>query len=118
MVKLIISNELTDLNAYIQAERSNRFAASTIKEAETNRVYWECKKQKLKKIEHPVNIYYTWFCKNKKKDKSNIAFARKFIEDGLVKAGVLENDGWNNIIGFNDIFIISKDNPRVEVEII
>jgi hypothetical protein len=34
-----------------------------------------------------------------------------------VAAGVLKNDGWNDIEGFNDRFYIDKANPRVEVEI-
>ena len=35
----------------------------------------------------------------------------------LVSAGVLKNDGWNDIEGFSDRFYIDKANPRVEVEI-
>jgi len=74
-------------------------------------------KIKNRPIRTPVWITYHWYCKDKRKDKSNIAFAKKFIEDGLVNAGVLKNDGWNDIEGFNDRFYIDKQNPRVEVEI-
>ena len=116
-MKLIIKGELTDLNTYIQKERGNRFAAAAIKEEETRRVYWECKSQKLKRIDFPVFVACTWFCKNKKKDKDNISFAKKFILDGLMKAGVLENDGWEQIVGFQDSFVVDKENPKVEVEL-
>lgn len=35
-----------------------------------------------------------------KRDPSNICSAAvKFIEDGLVEAGVIPNDGWNNVLG-------------------
>ena len=115
-MKLIIPGELTDLNTYIQKERGNRFAAAAIKEEETRRVYWECKSQKLKLIDSPVFIACTWFCKNKKKDLDNIAFGKKFLLDGLVKAGVLSDDGWDEIRGFQDAFMVDKDNPRIEVE--
>lgn len=45
------------------------------------------------------------------------SFGRKVIQDALVKTHVLQNDGWNEIIGFRDDFYIDKENPRVEVEI-
>jgi hypothetical protein len=34
-----------------------------------------------------------------------------------VRAKILKNDGWNDIIGFEDIFYIDKKNPRIVVEI-
>lgn len=68
-------------------------------------------------IKEPVKISYVWYEPNKKRDKDNIAFAKKFIQDALVELGVLKNDGWANIVGFTDEFKISKDNPRVEVTI-
>lgn len=37
-MKLIIQGELTDLNKYIKALNSNRFAGSKIKKEETERV--------------------------------------------------------------------------------
>jgi Holliday junction resolvase RusA-like endonuclease len=39
------------------------------------------------------------------------------IQDALVKAKVLKNDGWKEITGFQDNFFVDKDNPRIEVEI-
>lgn len=62
---------------------------------------------------------YTWYERNKKRDKDNISsFGRKVIQDGLVKAGVLENDGWKQIEGFSDRFRIDEEHPRVEIEIV
>lgn len=46
-----------------------------------------------------------------------IAFAKKFILDALVGAGVLRGDGWKHISGFTDRFKVSKEDPRIEVEI-
>lgn len=115
-MKLTIPGELTDLNTYINAERSNRYIGARIKREMTDYITLLARRLKTE-IRTPVRITYRWYCKNKRKDKSNIAFAKKFIEDGLVNAGVLKNDGWNDIEGFNDRFYIDKDNPRVEVEI-
>lgn len=70
------------------------------------------------KIEKSVYIRYTWVEENKKRDKDNIASAKKYVQDALVQAGVLKNDGWNNIVGFEDRFEIDKEKPGVLVEIV
>ena len=51
------------------------------------------------------------------KDKDNIAFSKKFIQDALVLEGIIPGDGWKNIEGFVDNFFIDKQNPRIEVTI-
>jgi hypothetical protein len=62
-----------------------------------------------------VAIAYRWVELNRKRDPSNIAAGgRKVIEDGLVEAGVLPNDGWKQIAGFSDTFEVGPK-PGVEV---
>ena len=39
-------------------------------------------------------------------------------QDALVKAGTLKNDGWNQIGGYEDLFDVDKENPRIEIELI
>jgi hypothetical protein len=114
---LILKQIPCDLNTYIQKERSNKYLGAKIKREETELIAWECKRQALKKINHPVIINYLWVVVNKRKDKDNIAFAKKFIQDGLVMAGILKNDGWNDITGFSDSFKLGKE-EKVEIEII
>lgn len=115
---LIIKGALTDLNTYINAERSNRFMAAKIKKQNTQVVYIEAIRQHVPKFKKSVFIAYKWYCKNKKKDKSNVAFSKKFVEDGLILAKVLTNDGWDQIEGWSDDFYIDAKNPRVEVDIV
>ena len=114
--KLILNWMPCDLNTYIQKERSNRYLAAKIKKEETEIIAWECRKQGLKKVDYPVAINYLWVVVNRKKDKDNIAFAKKFIQDGLVMAGILKNDGWNDIVSFSDSFELGKE-IKVEIEI-
>jgi len=115
-MKLIIQGELCDLNKYIKALNSNRFAGSKIKKEETERVYWECKSQKIKPItKFPIKIHYNWYSPNARKDTDNVAFSKKFISDGLVMAGILTDDSRKYVNGFSDDFYIDKDNPRTEI---
>jgi hypothetical protein len=109
MIEFWIPGEFTTLHPYIDAERSNRFQASKIKKAETARA-----KQEMIFVpavdKYPIRICYEWHCKNKRTDPGNIAFAQKFIEDGLVVAGVISDDGWDEIAGgFDHRFVISGD---------
>ena len=46
---------------------------------------------------------------------SNIAFAKKFIQDALVQCSILKDDGRNYVVGFSDKFDVDKKNPRIEV---
>lgn len=119
MVKIVIPGELTDLNEYIRQERGNKYAGANTKRTETDYVCWTVK-QRYKPIrsDKRVRVLFTWFCKNQRKDPDNIAFAKKFILDGLVTAGILEGDGWKYIKGLSDDFEVDKEFPRIEVEII
>lgn len=49
-------------------------------------------KGKIKVTEYPVTIHYEWHFTGTALDSLNCAFMSKMIEDGLVHAGVLEDD--------------------------
>lgn len=119
-MKLTIPGPLPGLNEYIEAERRNRYKGAAMKR-KVQRAVELCSKTQLRKFcpAGPVWMKYTWYERNKRRDKDNISsFGRKVIQDGLVKAGILENDGWKQIEGFSDLFRIDEKRPRVEVEII
>ncbi len=118
--KIVIPGELPDLNTIIAESKRGRGKwqpYNEIKQEHTNIVAWIAKsgiKKQLKKIDLTI----TWICKNRRKDKDNISGGgTKFILDGLVAAGVIENDGWKQIGDIYHKFKVDKHNPRVEVEI-
>jgi hypothetical protein len=116
-MKLIIKGKMPTANEYIAALNRNRFIGAKMKKEQTERVYIACKEQNLEPIKEVSIFNFRWFVKNKKKDKDNIAFAKKFILDGLQMARIIKNDGWDNIGWFSDSFYISK-RERVEIEIL
>lgn len=117
-MKIVISRELTDLNTYIKALNNHYLAGNKIKKEETEWVYYEAKRQKAKPwMEYPIKITCTWYSKDERKDIDNVAFAKKFILDGLVLAGVIEDDSRKFVRALGDVFYVDKDNPRVEIEI-
>ena len=113
-----IRGEFTDLNRYIKSINLNRFIGAQIKKDETERVYIEILSQGIKRItKYPVTVEISWYSKNRRKDIDNIAFAKKFILDGLVMAKVLEDDSQKFVGSLKDNFYTDKENPRVEIKI-
>lgn len=117
MQTLIIKGRLPDANTYINAERSNRYAAAKIKDEWTKIVKGEAKSQKIKEVELPATIFFQWWVKDKKRDKDNIMFGQKFILDGLVEAGILKNDGWNAVKFLNHYFHILDKGEKEFVKV-
>jgi hypothetical protein len=116
--KYVFKGSFISLNEYINYERMQKYIAASIKKRETERVYYEALSQKKGQVNKKIFIVFHWFVKDKKKDKDNIAFAKKFILDGLVLAKVLKNDGFDEIEGFLDFFSVDPKDERVEVTLI
>lgn len=115
--RFTIPGRFPSLNDYIKAERANARYAASMKHDETDRVanaafglpHFQC----------PVIVSFKWVEPNMRRDVDNIAFAHKFILDGLVKAGALKGDSRKYVVGLQDDFSeVDPDNPRVEVMII
>lgn len=117
--KFTIRGTLPGLNELIEAERRNRFIGAKLKKQYEAVVMRAARSLGNVEFEEPVYMVYHWYEKDRRRDKDNIcAFERKVIQDALVKARYLSNDGWKNIAGFEDRFYVDKDRPRVVVEIL
>lgn len=116
--KFIIPGQLPNLNDYTKACRTNKFAGAKMKK-DAEKIVSAYISQQLKGVQFPgkVRIYFTWYEPNRRRDIDNVAFAKKFVLDALVSAGVLKSDGWNGVAGFTDVFMVDRHNPRIEVEI-
>lgn len=117
---LTIPGVLPGLNEYIDAERGHKgkYKAAAMKKQAQNVIGFMIKTQ-LRGVQFtgPVVIHYLWIEPSRRRDKDNIAFAKKFVQDSLVEAGVLKNDGWKEIEHFTDDFAVDQKNPRVEITI-
>ncbi len=113
--KIIIPGELPGLNKIIDKSKQHWASYSKMKKKYTNKAAWIATSglHKMNKID----LHFIWYCKNRRKDKDNILVGQKFIIDGLVEAGVIENDGWKQIGKIEHSFEVDKENPRVEVKI-
>ena len=113
----IINKRLMGLNEYTRANRDNKYAGNRAKQDEQTYIIWEIKKQLGNiKITKPVVGHFTWIEENKRRDLDNICFAKKFILDALVEAGVLEDDNRKLVTNFTDSFGYAKES-KVIVEL-
>lgn len=113
---LTIPGRLIGLNQYVDYERASKYSGAKVKKEMQNLIRWYIRRD-LRGLHFsgPVVMAYKWIEKAKTRDKDNIAFAKKFIQDALVCEGVLDNDGWDDIESFMDEFAIDKNKARVEV---
>lgn len=78
-------------------------------------VAWSAKAARIAPCHVPIRYRVLWVEPNRRRDLDNIAFGKKFIQDGLVKAGILHNDTHHEIVGFTDEFAYDKKDPRIVV---
>lgn len=116
---LVIKGKLSNLNDYIAACRTNHYKGASVKKKNENIVKCAIYEQLGRlRIKGRVYMKYRWYEPNRRRDLDNISsFGRKVIQDALVETRVLENDGWENIVGFSDEFYTDTENPRIEVVI-
>ena len=113
-MKYEINMKLPSLNDYIKACRSNKFVGAKFKKQVESDISWFL--INMPKFDKPIKIHFIWVESNKKRDLDNIAFAKKFILDTMVKMGKLKDDNRNYVYAFTDTFEYGKE-TKVILEI-
>lgn len=118
MIVLTIGGSLPNLNEYTKANRTNIHVGADMKK-QTEKIISAYILQQLRNVKtvERCTIKFVWVEKDKRRDLDNIAFAKKFILDALVKNKILKGDGWSCVTGFSDSFRVDKERPRIEVYI-
>ena len=125
--KIVIPGQMPNLNDYLSAERQKfkTYTGKTNTKGNELKQKWTDytiiyirKSVRGLKIEKPVKLHYKFYEPNMKRDMDNVAsFAMKIIQDSLVKAKVLKNDGWRWIKGFECEFAVDAESSRIEITI-
>lgn len=103
------------LNEYIDCERGSTIAAAAMKKKCTEQVKKQCLLQQIQPVNGKIDLLFEWHSSTRH-DPDNVAFAKKFILDGLQAAGVLENDN-RKFIGTMADEIIQDDEDYVILHI-
>ncbi len=113
-MKFEIPLKLPSLNDYIRVCRSNKYQAAKFKrDVEADIGVFLTRMPKWTK---PIKIHFHWVECNKRRDLDNIAFAKKFILDALVKFGKLQDDNRKCVAAFTDSFGYGK-HAKVVLEV-
>ena len=108
-------NRFPTLNEYIDCERGSTIAAAAMKKKCTEQVKAQCLSQQIQPVNGKVDLLFEWHSSTRH-DPDNVAFAKKFILDGLQAAGVIENDN-RKFIGTMADEIIQDDEDYVILHI-
>lgn len=126
--KFTIYGRLPCLNDYLRAERVNFTTKYGKRQTKGNLMKHEAQdliisyiRRDLRSlhIDKPIKIHYNFYEPNKKRDQDNIiSFIMKTVQDSLVLSKVIDNDGWENIVGASYTPNVDSSNPRIEVFLI
>lgn len=118
---LKIDCKLPSLNEYVRACRTHKQVGGKFKKEVEEVIGWAIKlavkKQELRPIDEPCEIYIDWHEKTKRRDVDNIQSAQKYILDALQKYGILKNDSRNYVKQIHHD-VIDDTSDFVEVMII
>lgn len=95
---------MPSLNDYISAERANRYKAAAMQ-------------QRAPRFERRVTVRTTFYEPDMRRDADNVGFARKFVLDGLVAAGVIKDDSRKYVEQCPDRVLTDRARHRVVVEV-
>ena len=117
---LTIKGRLPGLNEYIAACNPSPAEGNRMKQDSVQTVMWYIMAQlRAVKFTKPVFIMFTYYEPNRRRDHDNVSsYARKAIQDALVKAGTIKDDGWGYVTGHMDFFEVDNQDPRIVVEFI
>ena len=108
IVTVEILSYIPTLNEYINAERRHRLRAARLKRTTEKQITLELIGQKIKPFDS-IFLSYNCIRPHRREDKDNISFGQKFVQDALMLAGIITNDGWNKVVGFSHDFNVDKE---------
>jgi hypothetical protein len=110
-----VSGEFEGMNEIVALAKQHWGAYAEMKKTNTMRVWSAIKVARIQPVTKPVTVSFLWICKDRRRDKDNLASGKKFILDGLELAGIVRRDSWKLIAGFSDSFEVDKKHPGVIV---
>ena len=121
MNSFTVQGTLPGLNEYVNACRASVYKGARMKKDADELIGWYIRmaiqRGDLKPPKGAVVVHFTWYEKDGRRDVDNVAFAKKFIFDALVKNKIIRDDRRKYVKGFTDAFReADKDYILVELE--
>lgn len=116
--EFVILGKLPGLNEYTQAQRNSKYGGNKAKREAEAHIMKYLPPPIDREIDYPVWLQIDWYEPSNRRDADNVGFSLKFIQDAMVKAGLLANDSRRYIKGWTPRIHTDKDNPRIEVAVV
>lgn len=117
MIEFFLPGRLDGLNAVVDANRTNRYAGAKHKKEITEALAWQIRAENIPPLlDVSHHFKFTWYEPNRRRDPDNVASAVKFVFDALQVAGVIPDDGWNDVASIAHEFVVA-DEVGVMVEV-
>lgn len=119
MQKFEIPVKFITLNEYINKCKQSRgsYSPAQMYKGKMDAVIaFYVRQGKIKPINKTFKMHCIWYEDTARRDPDNVAFAKKFILDGMQKAAILKNDNSRLVKGFMDSFVYGEG-QKVVVEI-
>ena len=118
MSTITIRLPLPQLNDVLREAKAHWAAYSGPKKKLTRAIALQAMFERMERITDPYNVLCTWHPQDRRVDPSNLSYALKYLEDGLVLAEVLPGDGYKWVRSICHIFSEpDKAFPRVVVTV-
>lgn len=106
MQEFFIPLRMPGLNEFLKEAYTSKYAAGAMKKEWTELTTLYARQAKLGHFTEPIIVEFHWYEPNFKRDQDNVAFAKKFIFDGLQDKNypVISNDNHRWVKGFSDHF--------------
>lgn len=98
---------LPTLNEMIRTARGNKYAAAAQKKKYTNLVADEIMVQTVRPHFEAISLDLTWIETKKKRDPDNVFAAVKFLMDGIVAAGIIDDDDRDHVASITNRIAVS-----------
>jgi len=104
--EFFIPVRMPGLNEFLEQAYISRYLAGQMKKEWTELSSLYARQAKLGHFTEPITVEFHWYEPNYKRDQDNVAFAKKFIFDGLQdkQYPVITNDNYKWVKGFSDAF--------------
>ena len=113
---LHIRQRMPGLNELIALAKSHPKAYAREKKKWAHVIGLYALEQKFPVIDEPAHFEFEYLEPNRRRDPDNLTGARKFCLDALQDAGLLANDGWENILSFCETWKVDKQ-PGVRLTV-
>ena len=114
-ITFFLDFQLPTLNEMIRTARGNKYAAAAQKKKYTDLVAMEIMVQTMRPYFAAISLDLTWIETKKKRDPDNCFGGVKYILDGIVAAGIIDDDDRDHVASITNRIAVGDSRGVVAI---